>query len=741
MKSAREALASHLRQHPRDIDGLYLLGICEQGDGNTDAAQDLYNRILRVKADHFGAHYNLALLLSNTDRDDEALPHHDAAVRLQPNQLWAYVNRGNARARLGRHELAIEDYRQALAINPHSPEANTNMGNSLREAGELENSLGAHERAIQFRPDYADAWINKAATLIALMRPEEALASLETALRLAPHSAQAWSTRGAALRTMRKPAEALASYDEAIRIRRDFAEAWLNRGTTLSDMYRHPEALESYDYVLKLAPKCAQAWFYRGMTLMNMKSYQEALQSYEAALEFNPHLERLRGAYLQAKTTICDWSNLEEQVSALVQDIDAGTSAGTPLGVMNLVADPRLLLKNSAAFTAKLHPPQSILGPCDHHPSGPKIRLGYFSADFRTHPVGLLLVELFELHDRSRFELLAISFGANVNDPQRERIARACDQFIEVQNKTDKEIAQLSRDLGIDIAIDLGGHTEGSRTGVFAMRAAPIQVNYLGFPGTMGAGYMDYLLADPTVCPPDYQCYYTEKIAYLPHCFIPHDSTRKTASHVFTRKELSLPDTGFVYCCLNNSQKFNPEIFDSWMRILGRVDGSVLMLYVDNAMARDNLSKEARARGVSPERLVFVGRLEQSLYLARYRAVDLFLDTFPYNAGTTAIDALWSGVPVLTRMGQAFVSRMAASLLQSLDLSELVTTSAAAYESLAIELAHNPERFSAIKARLAERKTSAPVFDTKRMTHDVERLYTAMYQRHLNGLAPEHLLP
>jgi predicted O-linked N-acetylglucosamine transferase (SPINDLY family) len=345
---------------------------------------------------------------------------------------------------------------------------------------------------------------------------------------------------------------------------------------------------------------------------------------------------------------------------------------------------------------------------------------------------------LFESHNKNNFELIAFSFGAEHKDKMRERVSSSFDQFIDVQNKSDKDVALLSRNIGIDIAIDLKGFTKDGRIGIFFHRAAPIQVNYLGYPGTAGAAYIDYIIADRTLIPENSQQHYSEKIVYLPNSYQVNDRKREIAEKIFSRESLGLPKTDFVFCCFNNNYKITPSTFSSWMRILKKVNGSVLWLLEDNTTAANNLRKEAHAKGVDSQRLIFATRMPPADHLARHHAADLFLDTLPCNAHTTASDALWSGLPVLTCMGESFASRVAASLLNAIGLPELITNSQEQYEALAIELAFNPEKLGTIKQRLDKNRLTFPLFDTDLLTKHLEAAYTQMYERYHADLPPEH---
>jgi predicted O-linked N-acetylglucosamine transferase (SPINDLY family) len=380
-----------------------------------------------------------------------------------------------------------------------------------------------------------------------------------------------------------------------------------------------------------------------------------------------------------------------------------------------------------------------LLGPILKSKRREKIRIGYYSEDFREHPVTYLITELFELHNKDQFELFGFYLGPPDSSKMHKRVLSAFNQFIDVRLKSDKDIALMSREIGIDIAVDLGGFTGLHRPGIFSYRAAPIQVNYLGYPGTMGAKYIDYIIADLTLIPIESEQYYSEKIVYLPNTYQPNDRNRLVAEKVFTKDELDLPKDSFVFCCFNNSFKITPDTFDGWMRILKAVKNSVLWLLEDNPITKLNLRKEAQVRGIDSSRLIFAKRMFPSENLARHQAADLFLDTLPYNAHTTASDALWVGLPILTCMGKSFASRVAASLLNAIELPELITTTQEQYEAKAIELATNPEKLKAIKYKLERNRFTTALFDTPRFTKHIEAAYKQMYERYQTDLQPNNI--
>jgi predicted O-linked N-acetylglucosamine transferase (SPINDLY family) len=444
---------------------------------------------------------------------------------------------------------------------------------------------------------------------------------------------------------------------------------------------------------------------------------------------------------LQIKLQLCDWQELNADLSLLPQKIAAGIKFSNPFTALAVTGAEELLFQIALTWTLDKCSPEPTLAELDKYPVRQKIRIAYISADFRNHPVAILTAELFEKHDRSRFEIFAFSLvSPDAKDEITQKMESAFDQFIDVYTLTDQEIAQLARNMQIDIAVDMGGHTGDSRPGIFALRAAPVQVSYLGYAGTMAADYIDYLIADDIIIPPHSQAYYSEKIAYLPHSFFVNDTRRAISTTPFSRAQFGLPVNGFVFCCFNNTYKINPDCFTSWMHILSQVENSVLWLFEGNATAANNLRQAASTAGIAPERLVFAERLTLiDDHLARMQLADLFLDTLPYNAHTTACDALWVGLPVLTCRGNAFAGRVAASLLSAIGLPELITTDRQAYEVQAIHLANNIPELNALRSRLAANRLTTPLFDIDRYTHYLEEAYQQMYQRQQADLAPDHI--
>jgi len=532
-------------------------------------------------------------------------------------------------------------------------------------------------------------------------------------LARAPAFAPGHNALGLARAALGRGAEALASYDTAARADASSAAPYINRATLLRDMGRAEDALADLDKAVALEPDNAACHGNRGSLLMEMNRPAAAVVSFDRALALNPSFPYAPGLRLINKAYICDWASIDEEVAALKAKIERGEPASPPWPLLALIDSPQMLRKGAEAWAAARLPANNALGPLAKYPRRERIKIGYYCADFHRHPTGHLIAGLFERHHRGTFEIIGFSLRAVRDDDMHRRIAAGVDRFIDVRDRSDKDVAALSRALEIDIAVDLNGLITNNRAGIFAHRAAPIQVNYLAYPCTMGAPYIDYILADATIIPD--AAFYTERVVRLPDCYQVNDAQRQVSARKFTRTELGLPEAGFVFCCFNNNFKITPRMFDVWMRILRAVDGSVLWLIEDSAAAAANLRKEAESRGVDGARLVFAPRMPQEDHLARQTAADLFLDTSPYNAHTTCSDALWVGLPLLTCPGESFASRVAASQLRTLGVPELIASSLAAYETLAIAMAGDRARLARIKQKVIEARASSPLFDLERL--------------------------
>jgi predicted O-linked N-acetylglucosamine transferase (SPINDLY family) len=627
------------------------------------------------------------------------------ALRIQSTNPHVLRLLGVISAQRKQYSEALNYFNNSLKVLPKNSLALSNLGSVFHELKEYTNALDAYDKSIKIDSKYEEAWSNK----------------------------------GNVLNELKRFDEAINHHDRALSLKPEYAEAWSNKGNVLNELKRFDEAIAHYDKALSLKPTFAEAWSNKGNVLNELKRFDEAIAHYDKAISLNPDIDQAYGDLLRTKMRICSWSGSVDLLKIVSKKLSENKKLSEPFSLLALNEDALLHKKSSEIFIQSKYPFNPILGPILKRPKSQKIRVGYFSADFHNHATGYLMAELFELHDKSQFELIGFSFGPIANDEMRQRLEDSFDQFIEVGAKSDVEVAKLSRDKNIDIAVDLKGFTEGSRTGIFSHRAAPIQVNYLGYPSTMGADYIDYIIADEILIPLQFQLCYSEKVIYLPNSYQANDRRRLISDRQFTKEELGLPENGFVFCCFNNNYKILPATFDGWMRILKAVKGSVLWLLQDNSWVVSNLKKEAQKQGVDSQRLIFADRLALPEHLARHRQADLFLDTFPYNAHTTASDALWTGLPVLTLTGRSFASRVATSLLSAIGLPELITNTQEEFESLAIELAINPRKLADIKLRLANNRLAAPLFDTPLFAKNIETAYIKMMDLYQADLQPDHI--
>jgi protein O-GlcNAc transferase len=542
---------------------------------------------------------------------------------------------------------------------------------------------------------------------------------------------------GLALFSSRDYPAAESRFTDALALAPDRVSILTNLSATLIKQKKTAQAREFAERAIQADPQAFEGWLNKGICAFESKAYEEAAASFVKTLALKPDYDYALGLLMDARLWSCDWQDYSETAAEITRRIQQGRLVMGPFSF--------LTLSNSAAdqFICARHYAQAeypvpavelpALRPYHHD----KIRLAYVSADFHDHATSYLMAELFERHDKNRFELSAWSFGPDATGGMRARLLRSFDAFINVRDLTDLQVAQLMREKEIDIAVDLKGFTTDCRPGIFAHRPAPLQVSYLGYPGTMGVDYIDYLLGDRWVTPTEHEPFYTEQIVRLPHSYQVNDSQRKIAEASSSRQDERLPAQGFVFCCFNNNYKITPTVFDVWMRLLHQVPGSVLWLLQDNPAAANNLQAEARQRGIAPERLVFARRVNLPEHLARQRLADLFLDTLPINAHTTASDALWAGLPVLTCLGDGFAGRVAASLLHAVGLPELVTHSLADYEALALQLATTPAQLIDLRTRLARQRLSHPLFDSTRFCQAIEHGYLTMHHRHQAGMAPQ----
>ena len=646
-----------------------------------------------------------------------------------------YCNLGVALASLGRHGDAVDAYEHAIALDPRHASARNNLGNALKVAGRKAEALEAYRAAVAIEPNYPDAWNNLGLLLADSGRSEEAERAYGEALRLKPDHAAACNNLGNVLTDRGDLAGAAALYEKALAIDPEYADAHFNLGNIHKRKGRIAEANDRYARAQASGPGRVDAWTENGKALALEGRYDQAIAALDKALAIDPADPAARMHRLFYKAHICDWSE-GQGFDPADESLD---TAASPWALLSFQDDPANQLRRSRAWRSKMVKQQALGLPFPAPAEDGKIRLGYFSADFHDHATMYLMAGLLRTHDRSRFEIHAFSFGERFDDAMRGAALDHVDSFTDIRDMPDRAVAELARAKGLDIAVDLKGYTKDSRASLFACRLAPVQIAYLGYPGSMGADFIDYMVSDAVVVPEAERIHYDEKQLLLPRSYQCNDDQRALPETTTTRPDFGLPEDAFVFCCFNQSYKIGPREFAVWMRLLAQVEGSVLWLIHSNDWASENLRREAAARGIAPERLIFSAPLPHAEHLARHAHADLFLDTFAVNAHTTASDALWAGLPVATLAGRQFAARVAASLLHAVGLPELVTGSEADYEALCRDLATSPAKLAGLRARLAANRRTDPLFDTARHTRAIEVGYAAVLERHRAGLAPDHL--
>jgi protein O-GlcNAc transferase len=749
LREAEQFYQKLLLRDDRHFGALYRLGILRLQQQQFDDAERLFRRAIKIDKRSADAHQYLGFALTGLNRLEDAIRSYEKAIALRPVFAEAHNNLGYALQVLGRLHEAMAQYQKAILIRPDYCEAHNNLGNALHLLDRSEEAIAWYTKALAIKPDYAEAHWNLGTASRAVGRLEDAVLHYQKAIAIRPNYHEAYNSLGDAFGNWGRLEEAVGQYEKALAIKPDYMEAHLNRGDALVALGQaaraagddsvaalHTEAaLAAYDKALALRPNDTQALTKRGNILIQLHRETEALACFDAALSADPDYGHAFYALANCAIATCDWTRTAAALREIPARIDKGHYFH-PFDSLGYGSDAALQLACAKRFVDHVVPvrlPQLWRGGTWRNQ---KIKIAYVACGFHKHPTAYLTAELIEIHDRSRFEILGVSLGPDDRSEIRARLARAFDQFYDVREKHNREIAVLLNSLQVDIAVDRSGYIMGARPGIFASRPAPIQVNYLGYPGTLGASFYDYIIADPIVLPFEQQPFYSEKIVHLPDCYQVNDSKRPIAVHTPTREEAGLPTQGFVFCSFNNSYKITPPIFDIWMRLLRQIDGSALWLLSDRTTAQANLCREAAARGVDPSRLVFARRAPLQDHLARHRLADLFLDTLPYNAHTTASDALWSGLPVVTCCGQSFAGRVAASLLRAIGMSDLITTDLEAYERLALRISSEPAVLDELRKRLHRNRLSHPLFDTDRYRRNIEAAYTRMWDYWQRGEGP-----
>ena len=727
--------------------------------GKTSEARAIYTAILKAVPDHKVAKKALAELgpkqpqavnpskvdqealiaLFNQGQFTQAVAQAEAMAQSFPKSFFVWNLLAAAQASLGETAKALEGFRKTIELNPNYADGHSNLGAMLVRQGKLAEAAASFKRTLQIKPDYAEAYNNLGNILKGQGKLDEALESYKRALEIKPDYPVAYNNLGNALKDQGKLDEAVASCKRALEIKPDFAEAYINLGNALKEQGKLDEAVASYKQALEIKPDYPVAYNNLGTVLTKQGKLDEAVASYKRALEIKPDYAVAEAQMRHQQQHMCDFT-LYTGLKEVAQRLDTSDEAIPPFIQLSWQDNAAAQLHRSQRFAKTNYPtasPAPIAKPPTVRPE--RLKVGYFSADFHNFPGMYLMARMLEIHNRNAFEIFAYSYGPQKNDEMRRRIRDGVDHFVDIAGQTDQSIQSQAKSDKIDIAIHRNGYTTSSRTEIFVNRLAPIQISYLGYPGSLGAEFIDYIVADPIVVPAEQRQFYSERIIYLPDTYQPTDNTRQIASINTKRAEFGLPEKGVVFCCFNNSFKISPHEFDIWMRLLSKVGGSVLWLLEGNEWAAKNLRLEAENRGINPDRLVFAKRLPQVEHLARHKHIDLFLDTFNYNAHTTASDALWAGLPVVTKAGEQFSARVAASVLDAVGLPELITASEDEYEQLAFELATKPRKLKTLKRKLAKNIASQPLFDTERYTRNFEAGLQKAYNLYFEGKRPEDI--
>jgi protein O-GlcNAc transferase len=707
--------------------------------GDRVHAESLYRQVLSKETRNTDALHYFGLFQAENEHLEEAAQLLRQAIRFGAKSPDVHANLGRILNLLNRHRDALESYEKALAIDPNHPAALMNYAGTLLTLHFPEKALPILDRLIEHHSSLSIALHNRCMALLDLGRHEEVIVATEKMLSRNPADADAWSKRGMAFAALHRYQDATTAYQKSLDVEPRSAAVLTVLGNLNVTLNRLDEAATNYDQAIAADKNHAEAWFGRGKMLRWLQRDREAFDAFDRAYTLQPDLDFVEGFRLHAKLNICDWSNLGDEITRLRKNVCEGKAAASPLTMAAVSPSPTEQFLCAQTYVRRTYPAGSVStwsGPRYNHD---KIRIAYVSGEFRDHATAYLTAELFECHDRERFDVLAISTGVDDDGPMRRRLVKAFDEFFNAGKLSSDAIAEWIGQKEIDILVDLNGYSGRERTDVFLLRPAPVQVSYLAFPGTMGAAWMDYIIADAALVDDDEHAFFSEKVVCLPGSYQPNDRRRPISARRYTRGEMGLPESGFVYCCFNHTYKIAPDVFDVWMRVLRGVKGSVLWLYETNATVQGNLKREAERRGVGEERLIFARGMPLPEHLSRLQLADLFLDTLPYNAHTTASDALWSGVPVLTCRGSTFAGRVADSLLRAIGIEELVTRSSDEYERLAVTIGKDANVLADLKSKLQRNRESQRLFDTPRYTRHLEAAYVEMWRRSQQGQGPASL--
>ncbi len=723
-----------IEQYPHSVSLWNLLGASYQNLRNVNESIYSFKKVIELNPKYADGHNNLGVVLQEKGSLDESIKHFIKALSLKPNYAQAYNNAGIVYKKQGKSNLAAKYIKKAISINPNYVEAYNNLATIIQDQGDVNRSIQYFNKALFLNPSYSEAHYNLGLAFSELNKLNSAVDSYRKALSLRPNYPEAYNSLATIISQQGKPDEAIQLFNQAILLKPNYAEAYFNIGIVLKKQNRLNEALESYKKAINLKPNYVESFYNMATIFQEQGKLNESINYYDKAIQIRPDYFKAQAQKLYYNAQICDWKTIQKD-KHIIPTLGTHTNHIPPFTMLSFEDEPRNHYLRSKLYAKKNYLQKQIPFEITHKVSKrQRLRIGYFSADFQNHATMYLASKLFENYDKKKFEVYVYSFGkSSEQDDVRVKLKNSVDYFKDVIDLSDMDIAVLARQDQIDIAVDLKGYTKESRTGIFAYRAAPIQINFLGYPGTMGANFFDYIIADLTIIPETKRSFYSEEIIYMPYTYQPTSHASVVSNKVFTKSEMNLPNNSFVFCCFNNSYKISLNEFSIWMRILGKVDNSVLWLIETNKWAKKNLIKEAINHGIDSNRLVFATQLSHSDHLARLKLADIFLDTFNYNAHTTTSDALWAGIPVITKPGNSFASRVAASIVKAVGLQELVVKNEKEYENLILDIANSPKKLFKIKEILSSNRLSKPLFNYEMYISHLEDAYKQVFENYSKG--------
>ena len=692
--------------------------------GRLAESQQVVLKILRIDPDEINALQVYGYILSTQGLLHDAINTFEKIHRIQPRNENNLQNLGKALYDLGQYEKAIDAYKSLLSLNPQNWQVQMDIGSAYMAIKRYEDAIKSYDLAERLSPNNPLIACNRAGVYLAQKEFNKAHFEIGKSLATESNSPEAWTCAGNIYAAQFKYHEALRAFDKAVSINDRYAPAWTNKGNALLAIGEGDLADKAYIKSLEIEGKNSETLMNVGYAALARNDGYSAYCSFNEVLSINPNQENLFGVLAYAHMLVCDWSDWHLYEKNIQDALDIGLEGIHPFATLSLIDNPSLQKKVAEAWSKKkFHPrPEKNI----KKPRNKKIKVGYFSGDFKNHPVSQLIVGLLDAHNKEKFHIILFSYGVPISDDYSKRLSLSADEFIDISKNSDEEVAGLTQELGLDIAVDLAGHTQNSRLAIFSSRLASVHVEYLGFPGTTGTDFIDYILADETIISDISRQHFSESVKNL-QSYQPNDPKRIKPNLNFRKEDFGFPPNAFIYCSFNNSYKINPFIFDIWAQIINRSDHGYLWLSDANHKARENLTAQAKDRGIDANRIIFAKRMENhSDHLGRYVIADLFLDTFPYGAHTTASDALFSGLPVLTMPGQSFQSRVAASLLTSLDLKDLIVQSPEAYIDLAVKLSKDKILLGKFRELLNKNIVSTQFFDMNKYAINIESAYEQM---------------